>query len=145
MNPFEETPPAMTLREYMSRNSRYQETSSEMTLGEYMRGQRYMDTPTFIEESPLTIYEKYYKHRPCSWEQSLWICEYQKLYCDDDDEEDGDDDYNDISSSNPNNFNNYLPIQKDEDLTRNTPVLDDDYETDDGLEEPVYLYRIKME
>ncbi|XP_026433765.1 uncharacterized protein LOC113331243 [Papaver somniferum] len=48
-----------------------------------------------------------------------------------------------VSSSNPNNIDNYSLIQKDEDLTRDTIVLDGvvyycDYEADDGLEERFY-------
>ena len=60
--------------------------------------------------------------------------------------------YNDyiISSSNPNNFYDYSPIQKDEDLIRDTTVLDDvvfpfDYEADSGLEERVYSENAVLE
>ncbi|XP_026407857.1 uncharacterized protein LOC113303081 [Papaver somniferum] len=67
-----------------------QETSSKMTLGEYMRWPRHNEVlaPHMIsEESPLMIYEKYYKHIPLSLEQRLRVLACQELYADDDLEE----------------------------------------------------------
>ncbi|XP_026461058.1 uncharacterized protein LOC113362779 [Papaver somniferum] len=86
MNFLYETSSKMTLAEYKRRNSHSQERSPDMMLGEYMHRQRYGDFAPHVvsEESPLMIYEKYYKHTPLSLEQRLRVLECQKLFADDD-------------------------------------------------------------
>ncbi|XP_026425697.1 uncharacterized protein LOC113321936 [Papaver somniferum] len=61
-----------------------------MTLGEYMYWSRHKEVfaPQMVsEESPLKIYEKYYKHTPLSLEQRLRVLACLDLYADDDLEE----------------------------------------------------------
>lgn len=59
-----------------------------MTLAEYKRKQWYgVSAPHEVsEESPLMIYEKYYKYTPLSLEKRLRILECQRLFNDDDDQ-----------------------------------------------------------